>query len=121
MKIAISSKGRKNTSDVDPRFGRAKWFLVFNTKTPAWTVHDNSKNADQPQGSGPRTVKGLSDLGVDIVITGRVGPKAYSALRVGRFTLFEAASMTVHEALHHLVAGDLQRMPGAQRSMKEAS
>ncbi len=33
MKIAITAEEQKLTSRVDPRFGRAKWFVFYDTET----------------------------------------------------------------------------------------
>jgi len=33
MKIAVTSAGNELISDVDPRFGRAKYFIVVDPKT----------------------------------------------------------------------------------------
>jgi predicted Fe-Mo cluster-binding NifX family protein len=41
MKIVVSAKGRVPDSEVDPRFGRAACFLVFDTGSGAWQAVDN--------------------------------------------------------------------------------
>jgi len=52
MKIAFSSNGPENNSMVDPRFGRAKYFIVFDTDTYESSVIDNTVNLNVVQGAG---------------------------------------------------------------------
>jgi predicted Fe-Mo cluster-binding NifX family protein len=110
MKIAVSSEGADVTAKVDPRFGRSRWFQVFDTETRTWKTHDNSENADAPGGAGPRTVQGLVDLDVGVVITGHLGPKAFAALKAASISAFQAESLSVGEALLKLQQGHLERI-----------
>ncbi|NQU20396.1 MAG: NifB/NifX family molybdenum-iron cluster-binding protein, partial [Candidatus Nealsonbacteria bacterium] len=52
MKIAVTSQGPDLTSQVDPRFGRAKTFIVVDTETDEFSVHDNTQNMNAAQGAG---------------------------------------------------------------------
>jgi predicted Fe-Mo cluster-binding NifX family protein len=116
MKIAVSSEGAEITAGMDLRFGRARWFLIFDTETSNWETHDNSANADAPGGAGPMTVQGLVDLGVGVVITGRVGPKAHTALKAASISLYQAESITVKEAVQKLQEGELERIQSPESS-----
>ncbi len=116
MKIAVSSEGTEITTSVNPRFGRSRWFLIFDTETGVWDTHDNTVNADAPGGAGPRTVQGLADLGVGVVITGMLGPKANTALKAASISAYQAESVTVDEAVQKLQSGDLERIQTAEGS-----
>ena len=52
MKVAITSQGPDMASEVDPRFGRAKFFIVVETDTGEFTAHDNVQNLNAVQGAG---------------------------------------------------------------------
>ena len=41
MKIAVTSQGPDLSSQVDPRFGRASGFIVLDTDTDEFSVHNN--------------------------------------------------------------------------------
>ena len=112
MKIAVSSEGKEMTSGMDLRFGRARWFLVFDTETSQWEAHDNTVTADASHGAGPQTVKGLTDLGVETIITGSVGPKAHAALKAAKITAYQAGPMPVADAVQRLQEGDLNPIAG---------
>lgn len=108
MKIVVTSQGPDLTSQVDPRFGRAKNFIVVDTDTEEFTVHDNTQNLNAAQGAGIQAGRTVSDLGVEAVVTGNVGPKAFSALQAAGIKIYLGASGTVKEAVEKFKAGELQ-------------
>jgi predicted Fe-Mo cluster-binding NifX family protein len=110
MRIAITSQGRDLTSQVDPRFGRARYLIVIDTKTEESTVLDNSRNLNAAQGAGIQTVKNVVNEGVEAVLTGHVGPKAQEALEAAQVQVFLGASGTVQDALGELKSGQLRAM-----------
>ncbi|MFO8109660.1 MAG: NifB/NifX family molybdenum-iron cluster-binding protein [Thermoplasmata archaeon] len=112
MKIAITSNGKDLDSDVDPRFGRCQYFIVLDPETMEFTAHDNS-GAMQRGGAGPVAVKTISDLGVEGVITGNVGPNAYDALSSAGIKAFIGASGTVNEVVEQWKNGVLEEAEGA--------
>ncbi len=108
MKLAISAKGPDWDSPVDPRFGRAKYFVVIDTKTGDLTATDNSLNLNALQGAGIQAGRNVIDLKVEAVVTGSVGPKAFSTLQAGGVKVLLGASGTVQEAFEQFKAGRLQ-------------
>ena len=108
MKIAVTSQGRDLNSQVDPRFGRAKAFIVVDTETDEFSVHDNTQNLNAVQGAGIQAGRTVVDLGVTAVITGNVGPKAFATLGAANIKIYPRASGTVKEAVEQFKAGQLQ-------------
>lgn len=107
MKVAITSQGQELSSSVDPRFGRAKFFLVVDTETGEFSAHSNSQNLNAAQGAGIQAGRNVVDLGVAAVITGNVGPKAFATLQAGDVKIFTGAKGTAAEAIAAFKAGDL--------------
>ncbi len=107
MKIAITSTGASTDAPVDPRFGRAAFFIVFDTETGEYTALDNTQGLNSPHGAGIRAAETLSQLGVEVVITGNCGPKALIALEAGGIKVFTGATGTVREALEKFRRGEL--------------
>jgi len=107
MKLAVTSQGPELTSAVDPRFGRAKYFLVVDTETGEMSAVDNSVNLNAAQGAGIQAGKNVVALGVDGVITGNLGPKAFATLQGGGVKVYTGASGTVAEAIEQFKAGKL--------------
>ncbi|MBF0375960.1 MAG: NifB/NifX family molybdenum-iron cluster-binding protein [Desulfamplus sp.] len=81
MKVAVSSSGTNLESPLDPRFGRASYFLIIDTDTLAFEVKVNDQNMNLPQGAGIQAGKIVANCGVDCLITGNCGPKAYNVLQ----------------------------------------
>jgi len=55
MKIAITAQGKELSSEIDLRFGRAKWLIVVDTGTSYFQAHDNVVNLNAVQGAGIQT------------------------------------------------------------------
>ena len=113
MKIAITAQGEQLQSPVDPRFGRAKWFVVIDTETGDFETVDNKKNFDAAQGAGIQAGRNVAELGVEAVITGNVGPKAFATLRAAGIDAYIGACGTVQEALDQFKVGELTIADGA--------
>lgn len=113
MKVAVTAQGKELASEVDPRFGRAKYFIVVDTESGELTTHDNSQNLNAAQGAGIQAGQNVVELGVEAVITGNVGPKAYATLQAGNVKVYAGAKGSVAKALEAFKAGELQATDGA--------
>ena len=101
MKIAVTATGTTPESPLDARFGRAAYFLVFDPDTKTWETVENTQNLNAAQGAGIQTAERLAGLGVQAVMSGYVGPKAFSALR--------AAGLDVYQDMDNRSVGDAVR------------
>lgn len=108
MKIAVTSQGADMASAVDPRFGRAKFFIVVDTETGGSVAHDNAQNLNAAQGAGIQAAQKVVELGVEAVLTGNVGPKAFSALEAGKIDIYIGATGSVTNATEQFKAGQLE-------------
>lgn len=113
MKIAITSQGKDLNSPVDPRFGRAKFFVIVDTDTGEFSAVDNTQNLNALQGAGIQAGRNVVELGVQAIATGHVGPKAFDTLQAGGVEVHTAASGTVAETVEKVKAGTLKRAQGA--------
>ncbi|MGW8179342.1 MAG: NifB/NifX family molybdenum-iron cluster-binding protein [bacterium] len=108
MRVAVTSQGPDLTSPVDPRFGHARYLIVFDTETEELTALDNSRKLNSVQGAGVKAVKAVINEGVDAVLTGHVGKKALEALEAARVQVFCGASGTVKDTLSEFTSGQLK-------------
>jgi len=108
MKIAITSKERELNSPVDSRFGRARYFIIVDTESGDFSVSDNSQNLNAEQGAGIQAGKNVLDLGAKAVITGHVGPKAFTTLQSGGVAVYTGANGTVADAVEQFKSGVLK-------------
>ena len=109
MKIAITSAGKESASTMDARFGRTPWFMVTDPETGLWEAYANEQNMNAAQGAGIQSAQRLINLGVEAVITGHVGPKAFRILKAADIGIFHCEGGTVDEALQLFKQGRLIR------------
>jgi predicted Fe-Mo cluster-binding NifX family protein len=107
MKIIITSEGTSLESQVDPRFGRAKHFALVNGDTGEFSVHDNAQNLNAQQGAGIQAAQTVARLGAEAVLTGHVGPKAFTTLQAANVAVYTGVSGTVTEAIEQFKSGRL--------------
>lgn len=113
MKIAVTAQGNELSSEIDLRFGRAKWLLVVDTETGGFEAHDNVVNLNAAQGAGIQTGQNIVNLGVEAVITGNVGPNAFKTLNAGSVKIFLTEKQTVQNAIDSFKAGNLKEVDQA--------
>lgn len=78
-KICITAKGKDFEADLDPSFGRARYFLIVDPETMNFEVVENS-NIEASQGAGIQTAQLISSKDVGIILTGSCGPNAQRVL-----------------------------------------
>jgi predicted Fe-Mo cluster-binding NifX family protein len=110
MKIVVTAQGKELSSEIDLRFGRAKWLVVVNTETGDYEAHDNIVNLNAVQGAGIQTGQNIANLGVEAVITGNVGPNAFKTLNASGVKIFLAQKQTVQEAIESFKEGKLKEV-----------
>jgi len=113
MKVAITAQGKELSSEIDLRFGRAKWLIVVDTESDDFQAHDNAVNLNAAQGAGIQTGQNIANLGVEAVITGNVGPNAFKTLNAADIKIFLAEKQTVQEAIDSFTAGELKEIDQA--------
>ncbi len=108
MKIAISAQGREMNSPVDPRFGRAAWLIIIDSDTRQIVdVIDNTAARDAAHGAGINAATVVAESGAEVVLTGRVGPKAFAVLDAAGIKVISDANGTVEETLNAFLSGGL--------------
>jgi len=106
MKVAVTSQGRDLDSQVDPRFGRAPYFIIVDTETGEHQVEDNKMNRDALQGAGIQAAENVCRHNVAALLTGHCGPKAFRALNAGNVKIYVNAGGTVREAVEKFKKGE---------------
>lgn len=109
MKIAISTTENSTDAIMDERFGRAPGFIVLDSSTAEHEFIDNQQNVDARQSAGIQSAQGLVNKGVDAVISGHCGPKAFRVLNDAGVKVFMSAPVKVSEAVSKLQAGQLEQ------------
>ncbi len=107
MKIAVTSNGKDLNAEVDPRLGRAAYFLIIDPDTMDYTAVENAQNMQLPQGAGIQAGKTLVENGANVVLTGNCGPKAFKVLESAGVKIVINAKGSVKEAIDKYKNGEL--------------
>ena len=113
MKIAITTAGDTLQSQVDPRFGRALKFVIYNTDNNTHEIFDNHQDLNAVHGAGIQAAENVVRNGADALITGNCGPNAYRVLSAAGVSVYTGFSGTVFEAINALQKGELNKSEAA--------
>jgi predicted Fe-Mo cluster-binding NifX family protein len=107
MKIAITSSGKDLNSAVDPRFGRAEFFIIYDTTDESFSVVDNQQNLNARQGAGIQSGQTIVNTGATALLTGNCGPKAFNVLSAAGIKVYLGAKGTIQDTITAYQAGEL--------------
>jgi len=107
MKVVVTSQGPDLNSQVDLRFGRARYFILMDTETGEFTAQDNTINMNAVQGAGIQAARNVVGLHGEAVITGNVGPKAFATLNAGNVKVYLGAQGMVKDAIEQFKSDQL--------------
>ncbi|MCD6405385.1 MAG: DUF5320 family protein [Planctomycetes bacterium] len=112
MKIVVTAAGPELDSAVDPRFGRADYFVIVDTETmEVRGIENPSKTLGG--GAGVQSAQFVAGEGVEAVLTGNCGPNAYATLEAAGVNVYTGASGTVRDAVEALKSGAFSQDGGA--------
>ncbi len=113
MKIAITTEKNDLRSNVDPRFGRAAGFIIYDIESGKAAYVDNAQNLQAAQGAGIQAAKTVINAGAGALITGNIGPKAFSTLASGNVEMYLVEGGTVEQAIEDYKKGRLSKVSNA--------
>ncbi|EOD01357.1 NifB/NifX family molybdenum-iron cluster-binding protein [Caldisalinibacter kiritimatiensis] len=109
MKICFTSTGETMESKLDPRFGRCKYFIIYDTETKEHKTVENS-GAISAHGAGVSAAQQVEEAGVDVVITGKLGPNAMNILSAANINGFSGNQVSLEENLKLYEEGKLEKI-----------
>ncbi len=107
MKILVTATAPDADAEVDPRFGRAKHFAIYDTEEKSFSFVDNAQNLNAPSGAGVQAAANVARAGAEVVITGNCGPKAFHTLTAAKIKIAIGATGTVREAIKKFEGDEL--------------
>ena len=119
MKIAVSSVANDLMSNVDPRFGRATFFVIVDSNNMDFRAIENRQSIRQSQGAGIQAAQTVVAERVDVVITGNCGPKANRVLQAAGIQVVTGARGRIDDVVRRymqnaLGASDANKAKGRQ-------
>jgi len=107
MKIGVTAIADNLEAEIDPRFGRCRYFLIIDPETMEFEVLSN-EGLGAMGGAGIAAAQAIAGRGVTVLITGNVGPNAFEALKASGIEMLTGVSGTVKEAIENYKRGELQ-------------
>ncbi|AKB18970.1 MULTISPECIES: NifB/NifX family molybdenum-iron cluster-binding protein [unclassified Methanosarcina] len=115
MKICISACGKDSDSEVDPQFGRCNYFVIIDPDTGSVTSIKNP-GSEASGGAGIRAAEAIVGEEVDTLLTGSVGPNAFSILFEAGIEIRSGIRGTVAFALQEYQSGKLALLENSNAS-----
>jgi predicted Fe-Mo cluster-binding NifX family protein len=113
VKLAFTTSGNDLNAPLDPRFGRAPKFLIYDLENDTFEVIDNQQNLNAAQGAGIQSAELVIRQGVKGLMSGHCGPKAFRVLTAAGIRIYNTDAVTVAAALEQYRAGELTEATGA--------
>jgi len=108
MKLALTTTGSSLDAPLDPRFGRAQRFLIYDLEAETYAILDNQASLDAAQGAGIQAAETVAGAGVDALITGHCGPRAFRVLEAAGIAVYTTEARSVAMAVDAFRAGILR-------------
>jgi predicted Fe-Mo cluster-binding NifX family protein len=100
MILAISSSGKGIDSNIYSKFERCNFFLIVdldnNTALPITNI-----SRERPHEIGSKVGKFIAKLGIDVIITTDIGPRAFEIFKQNEMKIYRAEGI-IEEAIKQL-------------------
>jgi len=106
MKVAVTAQTRSIDGPVDGRFGRCQFFIIADSISGEHEIFENPA-LSAGGGAGIQAAQFVANKGVEVVISGNFGPKAYQTLQAAGIKMYSAHTRTVLQALEDYKSGTL--------------
>jgi len=115
MRIVLTSTSPGLEAAIDPRFGRADYFLVVDIDTLEWEVHTNP-GANAAGGAGIKAAQCIFKFNVAAAISGEFGPNAFDALQAAGIAMYRYGDCrTASQAIERFKVGQLEKIGAPTR------
>ena len=118
MKIAFPVSEKSTDAIVHGSFGRAPYYLIYNTNSREIDYLDHRAVVAQG-GAGIRAAQVLADNGVKVIITPQCGENAEKLLRNAEVLVYKAISDSVKQNIEAFINDQLNMLNEFKRSKHE--
>lgn len=96
MKLAIPMNEKDIKTEICPSFGRAPYYLIYDTETKT-NLFINNEAAQSAGGAGIKAAQTLADNGVNVIIAPRYGENAAKVLIDAEIKVFKNIAGSAEE------------------------
>jgi len=107
MKMCVTAASKGLDATVDSRFGRCRYFVILDSDTMEHEILENASVAAS-SGAGIQAAQTIVNKGVEVVITGNVGPNAFQVLSSAGVKVATGASGIVRDVVEKYEKGELK-------------
>lgn len=107
MRIAVSASEPTLDAEVDPRFGRCRYFMIVDADSMESEAVENS-GASSGGGAGIATAQMVVDRNTEVVITGNCGPNAFQVLSAAGIKVVTGVHGKVRDVIQVYKTGSLK-------------
>ena len=111
MRVAVSASGQTLLDELNPRLGRCEYFVIVDDVTNDTVAVENTGRLSTGA-AGIATAKLLNNHQVAVVITGNVGPNAFTALNAAGIRVYTSAGGKIQDVLEKYRHGNLSEAGG---------
>ena len=105
MKIAIPVEDKSMESSICQSFGRAPYFLIYDTESKESIFQDNK--AATSQGGGIKAAQTIVDSQVETLLTPRCGENAASVINAAHIKIYKTVNDSINDNIEALTSGKL--------------
>lgn len=109
MKIAVTGGSKDPKQQLDLRFGRCSYFLIYDDNGVFEKAVEN-KGQTASGGAGMAAAQQIVDEKVGVVITGHLGPNAFNMLNGADVKSYQCSSVSCDEAVKMYKENKLQEI-----------
>lgn len=107
MKIAIPVDDNTLDTRVCTSFGRAPYFLIYDTESKEGVFQENSA-ANSPGGAGVKAAQAVVDSRVSAVLTPRCGENAAEVFNAAKIKIYKTINDSIRDNVTALNEGKLE-------------
>jgi len=107
LKICVSAVAGNLDAQVDPMFGRCPYFVIVDTETMNFEAVPNVSQGAL-SGAGIQAAQSIVNRGVQMVLTGNMGPNAFQAFSSAGINVVTGVFGTVRDAVEKFKSGELK-------------
>ncbi|KYK27176.1 hypothetical protein AYK26_00590 [Euryarchaeota archaeon SM23-78] len=119
MRVVISSTGNSLESEVDVRFGRCPYFVFVELEDKEIKNHEIVENTSSKQagGAGITAAEFVAKKGVQAVLTGNIGPRAFSVFSQFKIDVYPVTGK-ISDAIKAFVNSELKKVDAPTGPMR---